>query len=178
MVRQDDGDPRHAIKRTATVRVLQGVAVLGFLVSALINLSTWLGLEPVEVSMIVFAVFPLMFITFFVVIFMYRIRFLRGANSVRRIFPFIPPWSRFVFVAIFFYTVAVGFYGTISGGLAGQPEKVGSRYYFNDHGHNVPTTRAAYLRGLDIQSRMFSRAELVFFEFSALVFTFAPPPAG
>lgn len=52
--------------------------------------------------------------------------------------------------------------------LPGQPEQVGSNYYFSNHGDLIPTDVHGYWMGLMHAARLFSGHEIIFFGLAAL----------
>jgi hypothetical protein len=53
--------------------------------------------------------------------------------------------------------------------LPGQPEQVGSNYYFDNKGDLIPISADAYLMGLMHAARLFSGHEIIFFGVSVLI---------
>jgi len=69
-------------------------------------------------------------------------------------------------VIVVVYVYVNFFAGTAQ--LPGQPETAGGLYYFNNHGSQIPTDLAGYLRGIRVQMRMFTGHPMVFYGIAAL----------
>lgn len=174
--------------------VVYPVAVGGFTLAALLNAITWLpvnvsGLTPVWVALFL-VIFPTWFPV--VLILQREQKAYYTENPKRRWYqsryrlPFartfigVPPWLKLVGYVVVAY-VAINFFASIAG-LPGQPEMSGNRYFFNDHGREIPTDLQGYLAGLRYQMRIFTGHPMIFYGVAALTMygrragTHARPP--
>jgi len=113
---------------------------------------------------------PSYFVPFFVLAFplfgwaVFVLRRRYSGTARRRIDPLelMPKGARVPF-GLLFFAVLIGF-GLSMSSLPGQPEyDPGShRYFYDDHGTPVPTTRAGYLHAVAAQDRLFLGGALVF----------------
>ena len=141
-----------------------------------LNVVSWLPVDLTVVPSIWALGFPVVFVVMGLTILAYsRDRTSLNQSSLRNIISFLPRWLRIVALAAFLYAGGTLAGVIISGALPGNPEQLGHRYFFSDHGHLIPTSRAGYVRGVSLVTRMFSGIEVVFLGFSYLALTYAPP---
>lgn len=146
------------------IRGFQGIAALTAAAAIGVHLATY-GPDQWAPSLIniALALFPVVFLVFgpaVIVLTLARV----GAD---RLLTGMPTYVYVVGGIVALY-VFVDFFA-MTQFLPGQPEQVGSAYYFDNKGTLIPITAGAYLMGLMHAARLFTGHEIIFFGVSVLI---------
>ena len=161
-------------------RIVYPLALAGAAVAAVLNAITWLPIDVAGLTTVwavLFAgVFPVFFAAILVISREQRLRRERMGPvpwwrsgrqfSWRDVFTGAPRWAVILLVIVVAYVYINFFVGVAL--LPGQPETLGGRYYFNNHGSQIATDLAGYLQGLRLQMRLFTGHPMVFYGIAAL----------
>jgi hypothetical protein len=146
------------------IRGFQGIAALTAAAAIGVHLATYgpgqWGPTLINVAL---ALFPVVFLVFgpaVIVLTLTRV-------AADRLLTGMPPYVYVVGGIVVVY-VFVDFFA-MTQLLPGQPEQIGSAYYFDNKGTLIPISAGTYLMGLMHAARLFSGHELIFFGVSVLI---------
>ena len=146
------------------IRGFQGIAALTAAAAIGVHLATY-GPDqwgPTLIN-IALALFPVVFVVFgpaVIVLTLARV-------AADRLLTGMPAYV-YVVAGIVVLYVFVDFFA-MTQLLPGQPEQIGSAYYFDNQGTLIPISAGAYLMGLMHAARLFSGHEIIFFGVSVLI---------
>jgi hypothetical protein len=146
------------------IRGFQGIALVTAAAAVGVHLATYgpdqMGPTLMNTALVLFPVVFLVFGPAVIVLTLARV-------AAERLLAGMPTYVYVVGGIVVLY-VFVDFFAMMHF-LPGQPEQVGSSYYFDNKGDLIPISADAYRMGLMHAARLFSGHEIIFFGFSLLI---------